>query len=405
MSQSKLSSRLCPLCLSFPRLVYPNEVVFLGIIRLWSILSSKCDIQSKGLAYSLRSPLLTIAHDFDEMRIIRPNICLLLLSLQAIALLAMAQDTGMGEPLWSNSGSESAIIQSSYKHPKGVNPIHRKGAGSDSLAFLQQIPQATRIGPPKKWDAWLIVGIVLSILLAVFGLYRYQMNQFKAREQLKTAFEKKLAHVEMSALLAQMNPHFLFNSLNSIESYIVSNQTKAAAQYLNNFSRLMRLILQHSRSNYISLKEEINALELYLEMEHIRFKDKFQYGIYIARDLDTNAIDIPPMLIQPYVENAIWHGLMHKPDRSNGMLVLEISRKDNFLYCVIEDNGIGREKAQAIVAKKTTPRKRSMGMAITKDRMKIMSQLYNFNTEVKVTDLYCKNGDARGTRVELFIPL
>lgn len=348
-----------------------------------------------------------MAHDFDEMRIIRPNICLLLLFLQAIALLAMAQDTGMGmgEHLLNKPGSESAIIQSSYEDPNGVRSIHRKAARFDSLALLQQLPPAIPISSPKKWGPWLIVVIVLSILLAIFGLYRYQMNQFKAREQLKTAFEKKLAHVEMSALLAQMNPHFLFNSLNSIESYIVSNQTKAAAQYLNNFSRLMRLILQHSRSNYISLKEEINALELYLEMEHIRFKDKFQYGIYIARDLDTNTIDIPPMLIQPYVENAIWHGLMHKPDRSNGMLVLEISRKANFLYCVIEDNGIGREKAQAIVAKKTTPRKRSMGMAITKDRMKIMSQLYNFNTEVKVTDLYCKNGEARGTRVELFIPL
>ncbi len=329
----------------------------------------------------------------------------MLLSLQAIALVVIAQGLDMGEPLLSNPGAVTTVTQRSYEAPNGVHPVYSKEVHVDSFTFLQQLPPTIPISSPRKWSAWLIVSIVLSILLAIFGLYRYQMNQFKAREKMKTAFEKKLAHVEMSALLAQMNPHFLFNSLNSIESYIVSNQTKAAAQYLNNFSRLMRLILQHSRSDYISLKEEINALELYLEMEHIRFKDKFQYGIYIARDLDTNAIDIPPMLIQPYVENAIWHGLMHKPDRSNGMLVLEISRKDNFLYCVIEDNGIGREKAQAIVAKRTTPRKRSMGMAITKDRMKIMSQLYNFNTEVQVTDLYRKDGEARGTRVELFIPL
>ncbi|MBX2874812.1 MAG: histidine kinase [Saprospiraceae bacterium] len=340
------------------------------------------------------------------MRIVRPNICLLLLSLQAIALLAMAQDADMGENLRSTPISEpTMILKSSYEEPNGVNPIYKEDLRLDSLAFRQPLNSTIPLRSSVKWNPWLIAGIISGILLAIFGLYRYQMNQFKTREKMKTAFEKKLAHVEMSALLAQMNPHFLFNSLNSIESYIVSNQTKAAAQYLNNFSRLMRLILQHSRSDYISLKEEINALELYLEMEHIRFKDKFQYGIYVARDLDTNAIDIPPMLIQPYVENAIWHGLMHKPDRSNGMLVLEISRKDNFLYCVIEDNGIGREKAQAIVAQKTTPRKRSMGMAITKDRMKIMSQLYNFNTEVKVTDLYRKNGEARGTRVELFIPL
>ena len=340
------------------------------------------------------------------MRIVRPNICLILLSLQVIALLAMAQGGSMGDHLLGSTSPErNSIVKSSDDSPNGVGPIQKHSTTLDSITYHQQLHPTITLGSPRPLSPWLIAGMILGAALAIFGLYRYQMNQFKAREKMKTAFEKKLAHVEMSALLAQMNPHFLFNSLNSIESYIVSNQTKAAAQYLNNFSRLMRLILQHSRSNYISLKEEINALELYLEMEHIRFKDKFQYGIYIARDLDTDAIDIPPMLIQPYVENAIWHGLMHKPDRSNGMLVLEISRKDNFLYCVIEDNGIGREKAQAIVAKKTTPRKRSMGMAITKDRMKIMSQLYNFNTEVKVTDLYRKNGEARGTRVELFIPL
>lgn len=314
----------------------------------------------------------------------------------------------------------SGIAQEELMPPQGIFQEHQARqqlTGAIEVPAKQRTDQSTPLRVPRNSaqpvlsntyrpiSPWLFIGMILGTVLAMFGLYRYQMKQFKAREQLKTAFEKKLAHVEMSALLAQMNPHFLFNSLNSIESYIVSNQTKAAAQYLNNFSRLMRLILQHSRSDYISLKEEINALELYLEMEHIRFKNKFQYGIYIARDLDTDAIDIPPMLIQPYVENAIWHGLMHKPDRSNGMLLLEISRKEDVLYCVIEDNGIGRQKAQAIAAQKCSIRKRSMGMAITKDRMKIMSQLYDFNTEVKITDLYWDTGEPSGTRVELFIPI
>lgn len=334
------------------------------------------------------------------MGIFRSNSWLLILSLQAVSFVGMAQSEVVVPEGRAGKYVQSTPVKESIELSLEKETIQTDGA--ESQAPLSRSIFFSACGPLTPW---LIISMVLGLLLAMFGWYRYQLKQFKAREKLKTAFEKKLAHVEMSALLAQMNPHFLFNSLNSIESYIVSNQTKAAAQYLNNFSRLMRLILQHSRSNYISLKEEINALELYLEMEHIRFKNKFQYGIYIARDLDTDVIDIPPMLIQPYVENAIWHGLMHKPDRSNGMLILEISRKEDLLYCVIEDNGIGRKKAQAISARKCTPRKRSMGMAITQDRMKIMSQLYNFNTEVKVTDLYQKNGQPSGTRVELLIPI
>ena len=334
------------------------------------------------------------------MRIARPSIWLLLLSLLAIPFTGIAQGEIVPPAIPIERYPSDEALTTSIEVPL-KEQVDETGPATSQEHLTQPVLNSTcgLISP------WLSAGLVVGLILGVFALYRYQMRQFKAREQLKTAFEKKLAHVEMSALLAQMNPHFLFNSLNSIESYIVSNQTKAAAQYLNNFSRLMRLILQHSRSDYISLKEEINALELYLEMEHIRFKNKFQYGIYIARDLDTENIDIPPMLIQPYVENAIWHGLMHKSDRSNGMLILEISRKEDVLYCVIEDNGIGRKKAQALAAQKRTPRKRSMGMSITQDRMKIMSQLYNLNTEVKVTDLYRKNGEPSGTRVELFIPI
>src|SRR4030095_13601090 len=126
--------------------------------------------------------------------------------------------------------------------------------------------------------------------------YRYRIGQIRKKEQLRSQYEKKLANSEMSALLAQMNPHFLFNSLNSIDSYIIKNESGKASEYLNNFARLMRLILQNSRSNYITLKDELETLDLYLQMEDLRFKDKFQYEIKVTEGIDTSSIVIPPML-------------------------------------------------------------------------------------------------------------
>jgi LytS/YehU family sensor histidine kinase len=171
-----------------------------------------------------------------------------------------------------------------------------------------------------------------------------QDGAIKKKQRLKSEYEKKLANVEMSALLAQMNPHFLFNSLNSIDSYIIRNESKKASEYLNNFARLMRLILQNSRSNYINLKDELEALELYMQMESLRFKNKFCYSIAIDENVESSSIVIPPMLIQPYVENAIWHGLMHKTNGTEGLVKINISKNADDLLCVIEDNGIGRKK-------------------------------------------------------------
>jgi LytS/YehU family sensor histidine kinase len=210
----------------------------------------------------------------------------------------------------------------------------------------------------------------------------------------------------MTALLAQMNPHFLFNSLNSIDSYIIRNESGKASEYLNNFARLMRLILQNSRSNYISLKDELEALDLYLQMESLRFRDKFQYRIHVDETLDAASVVIPPMLIQPYVENAIWHGLMHKKDGGCGVVEIHISQdRENNLVCIVRDNGIGRVRAEAIKAQNPGNRKKSMGMQITRDRIEMINKLYNSSTEVKITDLVDAEGQPAGTEVRLVIPI
>lgn len=254
--------------------------------------------------------------------------------------------------------------------------------------------------------SWWFLGLLgLSIVGLVYGIYRYRITQTVTAERLKASFEKRLLEVEMNALRAQMNPHFLFNCLNSIERYIIINDTRKASEYLNNFARLIRLILQNSRSNYIPLSDEIEALGLYLEMESMRFRGKFSYDIIIADELNPGQIDIPPMLLQPYVENAIWHGLMHKKDQDDRRVRIELFRQNGYLIGSIEDNGIGRARAQEIQQQRPAKGRKSVGMRITGDRIRMINQLYHADTSVAIEDLYREDGSPRGTKVTIRIPI
>ena len=256
------------------------------------------------------------------------------------------------------------------------------------------------------WNTWWFrIAVLLLIIYFAYSIYRYRILQIRNEAKLKSEFEKQLANVEMNALRAQMNPHFLFNCLNSIDSYIIKSETKKASEYLNKFARLIRLILQNSRSNYVNLKDEVEALDLYMNMESLRFRNKFDYEITIDDELDVESIDVPPMLIQPYIENAIWHGLMHKRDGDKGKVELKLNRQNGSLKCIVEDNGIGREKAMEIRARKNTRRKKSMGMRITHDRIQMINKMFDSKTSVEIIDLKDNKGLAVGTRVELFIPI
>lgn len=289
--------------------------------------------------------------------------------------------------------------------PPGDYTFQLQAANNEGMWNDQMLELNVSIARPWWLTWWFRIGSVVVIALLTWWLYRYRVEQVKKKEQLRSQYEKKLANVEMSALLAQMNPHFLFNSLNSIDSYIIRNETTKASEYLNNFARLMRLILQNSRSNYISLKDELETLDLYLQMESLRFAGRFEYEIKLPPGIDAASILIPPMLIQPYVENAIWHGLMHKKDGIRGKVELIISKNENNLFCIIEDNGIGRQQAETFRTQHPGHRKRSMGMQITKDRMEMINKLYNTNTSMQIIDLHDDRGNATGTRVELVIPV
>ncbi|MHA4846588.1 sensor histidine kinase [Flavitalea antarctica] len=221
--------------------------------------------------------------------------------------------------------------------------------------------------------------------------------------QLRSTYERKLATMEMTALRAQMNPHFIFNCLNSIKLYTTDNEVSKANTYLTKFSRLIRLVLENSRSEKVTLKNELEALQLYLEMEAMRFKDKLKFDIQVGTNVETDAIEIPPMLFQPYVENAIWHGLMQKKAGGNvGIKVLQY--EVDCLHVTITDDGIGRTRAAELKSKSAIAKK-SFGMEVTNERIALINQLYQTNTKVVVNDLIDCEGNAAGTEVVLHILL
>ncbi len=222
-------------------------------------------------------------------------------------------------------------------------------------------------------------------------------------KQVQTAFEKKIAETEMTALRAQMNPHFIFNCLNSIKLYTLENDSQTASDYLSMFSQLIRLVLENSRSEKVTLEKEMETLQLYINLEAMRFKDKVKYQIHIAPDIDQQYIKLPPLLIQPYVENAIWHGLMHK--KEGGNIVIDITQPtDYFLLVEIKDDGIGREQAAAYKSKSATKQK-SFGLKMTSERLEMINQVYGIKADVQVEDLKDEMKNAKGTKVIIKIPV
>lgn len=221
-------------------------------------------------------------------------------------------------------------------------------------------------------------------------------------KQLEISFEKRIAETEMTALRAQMNPHFIFNCLNSIKLYTLENDSVTASAYLTTFSRLIRLVLENSRSESIPLEQELETLKLYIELEIMRFKDKVSYQIDIDENVDLQYIEIPPLLIQPYVENAIWHGLMHK--EQGGMVHISINQAADYLLVEVTDNGIGREQA-AIFKSKSIIKHKSFGLKMSTERLQVINQLYTSNTQVDIFDLKDEKGTATGTKVILKISI
>ena len=221
--------------------------------------------------------------------------------------------------------------------------------------------------------------------------------------QLEETFEHKQAETEMAALRAQMNPHFIFNCLNAIKYYSTDNESSKATEYLTKFAKLVRLVLENSRSNRVTLNDELQALELYLEMETMRFGSKLTFQIEIDPAIDSEFVEIPPLLIQPYVENAIWHGLMHK-EKGGTVWVRVEQPQENGLLITIKDDGVGRAKATELKSKSAIQHK-SFGMKITSERIELINQMYHTQAQVQIRDMTDAMGQPIGTEVILHIPI
>ncbi|RYE21679.1 MAG: hypothetical protein EOP51_15055 [Sphingobacteriales bacterium] len=301
---------------------------------------------------------------------------------------------------WIDAGNRRYLFYSGLAPGKYVLRI--KASNNYGVWNEQGITISIIIHPPfwKTWWFYLLISCIVSVV--IYCVYRHRLSRVRKEEELKTAFNRLVSESEMKALRAQMNPHFIFNSLNAINRYIVVSDPATASSYLAKFAKLIRLILDSSANTSTTLDQEIELLRLYIEMENFRFSQQFTYDFAVSDNLDLESIYLPSMIIQPYIENAIWHGLLHKNDKGHLKIIFE--KKENLLEVIVEDNGIGRQKS-TILKSRNTLRQRSYGMKITQNRIEIASKLYGLNATVNIDDLADADGNAVGTRVILQIPI
>jgi ligand-binding sensor domain-containing protein/two-component sensor histidine kinase len=253
----------------------------------------------------------------------------------------------------------------------------------------------------RTW--WFVIFAIGFTVFSVYIVFKVRLNNIKNKQQKDFERKVEMSKIELKALRSQMNPHFVFNSLNSIQHYIFNSKSDEAVKYLNKFAKLMRVILNNSDKPTVAIEDDLEALKLYLELEQMRFEDKFEYRFEIDKNVDLDYDIMPPMLLQPYVENAILHGLT--PRKEKGLLTIGIRNEEHFIICTIADNGIGRKRSAEI--KRTMPgtKHKSFGMKITEERLRILNEISFSQHRVTITDLENEDGTAAGTKVELYVPI
>ncbi|MGK2864811.1 MAG: histidine kinase, partial [Chitinophagaceae bacterium] len=303
---------------------------------------------------------------------------------------------------WRKSNGEKKAYY--YNVQPGKYVFRVKAA--NSIGIWAEKSMSIIIMPPWWSTWWFRIAALIFVVALLYGLIRWRLNEKFIRQLELSEKEKKLAglqqqktELEIQVLRAQMNPHFIFNCLSSINRFILKNESETASDYLTKFSRLIRMVLNNSNKPLIILEDELEMLRLYLDLERLRFKNSFDYSISFRNNFDAAFIYIPPLLLQPFTENAIWHGLMHKEGQGNLDISFEI--ENNMLNCYIIDNGIGRKEAEALKSK-SAEKQKSMGMQISAERLALLNNDVE-QTVFSVEDLADAEGQAAGTRVTLKI--
>lgn len=253
----------------------------------------------------------------------------------------------------------------------------------------------------KTW--WFILLASVLVLLLIFLVTRSIIRSIRKKEEAKTKVNKLMADYQITALQAQMNPHFIFNAINTIQGYILEKNEEEAYNYLSKFGKLIRNVLHHSQQRLLLLDQELEVMNLYIELEQLRFDNCFDYELHLSERVTAESIQLPGMILQPYIENAIWHGIVNLRDSRRGKLKISMERENEVLVVTIEDNGIGRDMASGFNKDR---RHKSVSMQLTKERLSAINQFYGHEmASVTITDLFDEQAQPAGTRVEVRIPI
>lgn len=275
--------------------------------------------------------------------------------------------------------------------------------------WVSEIMENGKAATPKKlvkftvlapfWQQWWFLAIVGAlIVLIIVLLFRWRLRFSQARTAKRNELMRRLAESQIIALRAQMNPHFIFNAINSIQDFVLNNNTQEAYDYLAKFARLIRLVMQQSNTNFLSLEKEIDWLRIYIELEQLRFRDRFEFILTLDPSLnDQLDISIPNMLIQPHLENAIWHGIMPLKEKRLGKVLLSIRKTDQELEIIIEDNGVGRSEETNLQRGHV-----SNGIKLVTDRLEKLRELDQLSFHQEIIDLV-ENNQPAGTRVVIHL--
>ncbi len=305
------------------------------------------------------------------------------------------------DPDWTPSTAQRTAVYSNL--PPGTYTFRVFAINEDGVEDFSPAEFTFTITPPF-WSAWWFIGFLLLAGAALlYSGYLARMRVVRHRnedEQRYLRMQRAVAELEQTSLQLAMNPHFIFNALTSIQSFIGESGNAQARRYLAKFAKLMRAILENSREDFVALEQEIVVLENYLALEQLTASAGFDYSITVEPPADPAAIVIPPMLIQPLVENAVHHGLAHREGR--GVITVRFSCVGNLLCCTVADNGIGRAKAEEL--RKQAGSAIGVALSVTRERLEIMSRQYGAQVQLVVVDLVDELGAPAGTRAEIFVP-